>query len=58
MWKNILLPRLAETSFKEITLDDLQLRNLANRNQALFLEQFKQGDYRTKTPVFLRLMEK
>jgi len=39
--KSTLLSHLAETSFKEVTFDDLQLRNLANRDPALFLEQFQ-----------------
>jgi len=38
--KSTLLSRLSESSFKEVTFDDLQLRNLANRDPALFLEQF------------------
>lgn len=38
--KSTLLSHLSETSYKEITFDDLQLRNLANCDPALFLEQF------------------
>ena len=38
--KSTLLSHIGETLFKEITFDDLQLRNLANRDPALFLEQF------------------
>lgn len=38
--KSTLLSRLGEDSFKEVTFDDLQLRNLANRDPALFLAQF------------------
>lgn len=38
--KSTLLSHLSEASFKEVTFDDLQLRNLANRDPALFLEQF------------------
>ena len=39
--KSTLLSHLSGTAFKEVTFDDLQLRNLANRDPALFLEQFK-----------------
>ncbi len=39
--KSTLLSHLAGTTFNEVTFDDLQLRNLANRDPALFLEQFK-----------------
>ena len=39
--KSTLLSHLSGTIFKEVTFDDLQLRNLANRDPALFLEQFK-----------------
>ncbi|PIQ43372.1 MAG: hypothetical protein COV52_02150 [Gammaproteobacteria bacterium CG11_big_fil_rev_8_21_14_0_20_46_22] len=38
--KSTLLSHIGEASFKEVTFDDLQLRNLANRDPALFLEQF------------------
>lgn len=38
--KSTLLSRVADTSFREVTFDDLQLRELANRDPALFLEQF------------------
>lgn len=39
--KSTLLSRLAGSVIQEVTFDDLQLRNLANRDPALFLEQFK-----------------
>lgn len=39
--KSTLLSYLADDSFTEITFDDLQMRNLANRDPALFLAQFK-----------------
>src|SRR3989344_5509660 len=39
--KSTLLSHLAGESFREVTFDDLQLRHLANRDPALFLEQFK-----------------
>lgn len=39
--KSTLLSHLTEPLFQEITFDDLQLRTLANREPALFLEQFK-----------------
>lgn len=39
--KSTVLSHLADTSFREVTFDDLQLRNLANRDPALFLEQFQ-----------------
>ncbi len=39
--KSTLLLHLSESSFKEITFDDLQLRTLANRDPKLFLEQFR-----------------
>jgi predicted AAA+ superfamily ATPase len=32
---------LKEKHFQEITFDDLQLRQLANRDPALFLQQFE-----------------
>lgn len=38
--KSTLLSYMGGTAFKEVTFDDLQLRNLANRDPALFLEQF------------------
>ena len=38
--KSTLLGHLATPSFKEVTFDDLQLRTLANRDPALFFEQF------------------
>ncbi|MBN1684139.1 MAG: ATP-binding protein [Gammaproteobacteria bacterium] len=38
--KSTLLSHLTDIPFKEVTFDDLQLRNLANRDPALFLEQF------------------
>lgn len=39
--KSTLLSHLADPTFTEITFDDLQMRNLANRDPALFLAQFK-----------------
>lgn len=39
--KSTLLSYIADTSFSEVTFDDLQLRNLANRDPALFLEQLQ-----------------
>lgn len=39
--KSTLLSHVADPSFKEVSFDDLQLRILANRDPALFLEQFK-----------------
>ena len=39
--KSTLLLHLSESSFKELTFDDLQLRTLANRDPKLFLEQFR-----------------
>lgn len=38
--KSTLLLSLSENTFNEVTFDDLQLRNLANQDPALFLEQF------------------
>jgi uncharacterized protein len=38
--KSTLLSHIAENAFTEVTFDDLQLRNLANSDPALFLEQF------------------
>ncbi|MBY0544216.1 MAG: AAA family ATPase [Gammaproteobacteria bacterium] len=38
--KSTLLSHLAGPSFKELTFDDFQLRNLAQRDPALFLTQF------------------
>ncbi len=38
--KSTLLSQLASDTFQEITFDDLQLRNLANHDPALFLAQF------------------
>ncbi len=39
--KSTLLSHLASDAFREVTFDDLQLRTLANRDPALFLQQFK-----------------
>lgn len=39
--KSTLLSHLSGDNFQEITFDDLQLRTLANRDPALFLEQFR-----------------
>lgn len=39
--KSTLLSHLSGQKFTEITFDDLQMRNLANHDPALFLEQFK-----------------
>ncbi len=39
--KSTLLSHIAGSSTQEVTFDDLQLRTLANRDPALFLEQFK-----------------
>lgn len=39
--KSTLLSHLSGPAFREVTFDDLQLRTLANRDPALFLEQFK-----------------
>lgn len=38
--KSTLFAALAQDSFQEITFDDLQMRQLANRDPALFLQQF------------------
>lgn len=38
--KSTLFSRLSGPSFREVSLDDLQLRTLANRDPGLFLEQF------------------
>ncbi|MAZ77649.1 MAG: hypothetical protein CMF39_03120 [Legionellaceae bacterium] len=38
--KSTLLSHVASGQFKEITFDDLQLRNLANQDPRLFLDQF------------------
>ena len=38
--KSTLLSHLANETYNEITFDDLQMRNLANRDPHLFLEQF------------------
>ena len=38
--KSTLLAKLAEPNIQELTFDDLQLRNLAERDPALFFEQF------------------
>ena len=39
--KSTLLSHISGATIQEVTFDDLQLRNLANRDPALFLEQFK-----------------
>src|SRR3990167_5052518 len=39
--KSTLLSRLNDEKFHEITFDDLQMRNLANQDPALFLTQFR-----------------
>src|SRR3990167_2127490 len=39
--KSTLLSHLGENAFTEITFDDLQMRNLANQDPALFFAQFK-----------------
>ena len=39
--KSTLLSHISGMDFQEVTFDDLQLRTLANRDPALFLEQFR-----------------
>ena len=39
--KSTLLSHLSDSSYTEITFDDLQMRTLANRDPGLFLDQFK-----------------